>query len=169
MNQKVAIVQLDTGVPGLNEVLWRRSTRIFLQFGRGWSRGRKDDAGSTNLLCIGHSGASSAVHHCVRRAGPQLLRYQQQFAFFDQEKVNGHIRFVSIAHEILEGGLGKVLERIIAEVEATSPGFVVVDSFRSVIRAAQGSEVDQGGVAPGVRTATGSAADDLASDDIPGR
>ena len=73
----------------------------------------------------------------------KLLRYQQQFAFFDQEKVNDHIRFVSIAHEILEGGLGKVLERIIAEVEATSPGFVVVDSFRSVIRAAQGSEVDR--------------------------
>ena len=70
----------------------------------------------------------------------KLLRYQQQFTFFDAGKVNSSIRFVSIANDVLEAGLGKVLEGIVKEVEAVDPRFVIVDSFRSVIRASQGPE-----------------------------
>ncbi len=143
MNQKVAIVQLDTGVPGLNEVLGGGLPEFSFNLVAGGP-----GAGKTTLaqqICFALATPERPALYITVLGEPalKLLRYQQQFAFFDQEKVNGHIRFVSIAHEILEGGLGKVLERIIAEVEATSPGFVVVDSFRSVIRAAQGSEVDR--------------------------
>ena len=64
----------------------------------------------------------------------KMLRYQQQFSFFDHDKVGGSIRFVNLADEAQVGGLAKVLERIIAEVRETNPAFVVVDSFRSVLR-----------------------------------
>jgi len=141
MNEKVRIVQLDTGVPGLNEAL-----------GGGLPEY------SFNLLAGGPgAGKTTLVHQiCFTLATPErpalyitvlgepplkLLRYQQQFAFFDPAKVNTSLRFISIEHEILEAGLGKVLEEIVKEVEATSPSLVVVDSFRSVIRASQIADV----------------------------
>ena len=143
MNEKVPIVQLDTGIPGLNDVLGGGLPEF-----------------SFNLLAGGPgTGKTTLVHQiCFALATPErpalyitvlgepplkLLRYQQQFAFFDAAKINRSLRFISIEHEILEEGLGKVLERIVAEVEATSPSLVVVDSFRSVIRASRSSERDE--------------------------
>jgi circadian clock protein KaiC len=67
----------------------------------------------------------------------KMLRYQQQFEFFDVAKVNSSVRFVNLAKEALDGGLDEVLKRIVQEVEATSPAVVVVDSFRSVIQVAR--------------------------------
>jgi circadian clock protein KaiC len=67
----------------------------------------------------------------------KMLRYQQQFEFFDLTKVNASVRFINLAKEALEGGLDEVLNRIIQQVEATSPAIVMVDSFRSVIQVAQ--------------------------------
>lgn len=67
----------------------------------------------------------------------KMLRYQQQFEFFDLAKVNASVRFNNLAKEVLDGGLDAVLKGIVQEVEATSPAIVVVDSFRSVMHAAQ--------------------------------
>jgi circadian clock protein KaiC len=70
----------------------------------------------------------------------KMLRYQQQFDFFDDKRVAGSIRFVHLAEEAAAGDLGKVLVRIAAEVEAHGPGMVFVDSFRSVaVAGASGS------------------------------
>jgi circadian clock protein KaiC len=64
-----------------------------------------------------------------------MLRYQQQFAFFDAAKVgDGSVRFVHLGQVALEGGMAKVLEAIVQEVETSSPGIVVVDSFRAMVR-----------------------------------
>jgi circadian clock protein KaiC len=64
----------------------------------------------------------------------KMLRYQQQYAFFDESKVGGAVRFLHLGAEVLAGGLEQVLARIVAEVEATGPKLVLVDSFRSVTR-----------------------------------
>lgn len=64
----------------------------------------------------------------------EMLRYQQQFPFFDPGKVLGCIRFLHLGSEALEQGLEVVLESIIREVKATNPKLVFVDSFRSVVR-----------------------------------
>jgi len=63
----------------------------------------------------------------------KMLRYQQQYSFFDPAKVNSSIRFVSLSDE-LQQGLAAVLASIVRQVEAATPGLVVVDSFRSVLR-----------------------------------
>ena len=70
----------------------------------------------------------------------KMLRYQQQFTFFDQSKMDGAeaaIRFVNLSQIVLEKDLGAVLDEIIKQVEATHARIVVVDSFRTVVRKAQ--------------------------------
>jgi circadian clock protein KaiC len=67
----------------------------------------------------------------------KMLRYQQQFAFFDEALVGSAIHFVNLADETSDGDLDRVLARIVSEVEARGPGLVFVDSFRSVVLASQ--------------------------------
>jgi len=81
-----------------------------------------------------------AVYFTVLGEPPlKMLRYQQQFDFFDDEAINSSIRFVNLSDDAMEGDLDQVLRRRVAEVEAHSPALVFVDSFRSVAIA---SEVD---------------------------
>jgi circadian clock protein KaiC len=64
----------------------------------------------------------------------KMLRYQQQFSFFDASMIGTSIRFINLSEVVLEGDWNVVLARIIAEVEAASPSVVVVDSFRSMVQ-----------------------------------
>src|SRR5947208_10806877 len=63
----------------------------------------------------------------------KMLRYQQQFTFFDMAKVNNVVQFANLTEEALTNDLGKVLEAIVAKVDELSPRIVVVDSFRTLI------------------------------------
>jgi circadian clock protein KaiC len=67
----------------------------------------------------------------------KMLRYQQQYSFFDSDKVGDVIRFVNLSDAVLDSDLSAVLERIKDEVEAASPGLVFVDSFRTLVRKVQ--------------------------------
>jgi circadian clock protein KaiC len=64
----------------------------------------------------------------------KMLRYQQQYSFFDQSKLDGTIRFANLSQLVLDKDLGAVLDAIIKEVEASNAKIVVVDSFRTVVR-----------------------------------
>ena len=59
----------------------------------------------------------------------KMLRYQQQFSFFDQSKLDGAIRFVNLSQVVLEKDLGAVLEEIVKEVEAHDARIVVWTRF----------------------------------------
>src|SRR5665213_3372774 len=50
----------------------------------------------------------------------KMLRYQQQYSFFDQDKLPGSIRFINLSQLILEQNLDAVLKEIIKQVEAVS-------------------------------------------------
>ncbi|HUE87161.1 MAG TPA: hypothetical protein VMO26_13885 [Vicinamibacterales bacterium] len=66
-----------------------------------------------------------------------MLRYQQQFTFFDTARVDESIRYVNLSQEVVNGTLDKLLERIVQEVEKANPRVVIVDSFRTVAQAAE--------------------------------
>ncbi len=72
----------------------------------------------------------------------KMLRYQQQYSFFDASKLNTSVRFINLSDVLLQRGLAAILEEISKEVESSNPGVVVVDSFRTVIRKAQESEME---------------------------
>ena len=60
----------------------------------------------------------------------KMLRYQQQFDFFDVSKVPSAIRFVNLGAEASD--LNAVLARIVWETTEHRPAFVAVDSFRTI-------------------------------------
>jgi circadian clock protein KaiC len=69
----------------------------------------------------------------------KMLRYMQQYDFFDSEKVGSAIHFINLADDTAAGDLDRVLARIVEAVERYGPALVFVDSFRSVALASQAS------------------------------
>ena len=137
MSDKVPIRRLPTGVPGLDAVLGGGVPEFSFTVIAG-----APGAGKTTLaqqIMFGLASAERpALFFTVLGEPPlKMLRYQQQFEFFDLAKVNTSVQFINLAREALDGGLDAVLKRIIQEVETASPGIVIVDSFRSVMQAAR--------------------------------
>ncbi len=62
----------------------------------------------------------------------KMIRYQRQYTFFEPERVGTDIHLLNLSAEAEAGDLDIVLRRIVAEVERIRPGFVVVDSFRTL-------------------------------------
>ena len=56
--------------------------------------------------------------------------------------LNTAVRFINLSQVVLEKDLDAVLEEITKEVEKASPGVVVVDSFRTVVRKALGGTTE---------------------------
>ncbi len=138
MTDRVAIRRLPTGVPGLDQILGGGGLPEFsfnLIVGA-------PGAGKTTLaqqIMFALSGPDrSALYFTVVGEPPlKMLRYQQQFTFFDIARVNESVRYVNLSQDVVHGTLEKLLERIVREVEATNPRVVVVDSFRTVAKAAE--------------------------------
>ena len=70
----------------------------------------------------------------------KMLRYQQQFDFFDSEAINHSIRYINLSNDTLAGNLDEVLRRIVSEVETHGPALVFIDSFRSVVLASRAQD-----------------------------
>ena len=51
----------------------------------------------------------------------KMLRYQQQYSFFDESMVGKAIRFINLADVVLEKDLNAVLEEITRQVTALRP------------------------------------------------
>lgn len=62
----------------------------------------------------------------------KMLRYQQEYEFFDRKMVGSAVQYLNLSEELLEQNLTVVLDRIVAEVERAKPGIIVVDSFRTI-------------------------------------
>jgi circadian clock protein KaiC len=138
-DRKMSLKLLSTGIPGLDEVLGGGLPEYSFNLLAG-----APGCGKTTLVhqltFANASEARPALYFTVVGEPPlKMLRYQQQMAFFDPEKAGTVIRFVDLGSEVLTGDLTLVLEKIVQHVESTSPGIVVVDSFRTVLRAKSSS------------------------------
>ena len=134
----VPINRLATGVTGFDEVLGGGLPEYSLTLIAGAPGTGKTTLAQQTMFSLA-TVERPAVHFTVLGEPLlKMLRYQQQFTFFDTEKVDRVIRFVNLSEIAMAQNLDKVLEAIVSEVERTSPGIVVVDSFRTVMRAASG-------------------------------
>jgi circadian clock protein KaiC len=136
MTERVAIRRLSTGVPGLDEVLGGGLPEFSFNLIAGAPGAGKTTLAQQIMFALAGPDRPALYFTVVGEPPLKMLRYQQQFTFFDMARVNDSIRYVNLSQEVISGTLEKLLERITREVEATSPGVVIVDSFRTVAQAA---------------------------------
>jgi circadian clock protein KaiC len=129
----VPIRKLTTGVPGLDDVLGGGLPELSFNLIVGGPGSGKTTLAHQVLFANATAERPGLYLTVVGEPPLKMLRYQQQYRFFDAAKVNGIIRFASLSGE-LEQGLAAVLDSIVRQVEVATPAFVVVDSFRSVMR-----------------------------------
>jgi circadian clock protein KaiC len=133
MNRKVAIKRLPTGVPGLDEILGGGLPEFSFNLIAGPPGSGKTTLAHQMMFALATLERPALYFSVLGEPPLKMLRYQQQFDFFDGAAVNRSVRFVNVSEETLKGGLDAVLKRIVSEVEATHPALVFVDSFRSLI------------------------------------
>jgi len=136
VSQRVQIQRLPSGVPGLDDVLGGGIPELsFNLIAGGPGTGKTTLAHQIMFTTV--SPERPALFVTILGEPPiKMLRYQQQFSFFDAAKIPSCVRFLHLGGELLADGLEKVLATIVSEVEATSPKLVFIDSFRAVIRKA---------------------------------
>lgn len=132
---KAIIRRLPTGVPGLDEVLGGGLPEFSFNLIAGPPGSGKTTLAHQVMFSLA-TPRRPALYFTVLGEPPlKMLRYQQQYRFFDGSKVNDSVHFINLAEEASSGRLEKVLARISAEVEARAPALVVVDSFLSIAHA----------------------------------
>src|SRR5665213_1814691 len=131
---RVKINQLPTGVPGLDEILGGGLPEFSFNIIAG-SPGCGKTTLAHQFIFANATVERPALYFTVLgEPALKMLRYQQQFTFFDAQKLNNAVRFVNLSQDLVERGLQGVLEEISKQVEAVNPSIVVVDSFRTVLR-----------------------------------
>lgn len=134
IRNKPIIRKLPSGVPGLDAIMGGGFSELSFNIIAGGP-----GCGKTTLthqfVFANATVARPALYFTILgEPAIKMLRYQQQYKFFDPEKLHRAIRFINLSHIVLNGSLPAVLEAIVKEVEKASPAIVVVDSFRTALR-----------------------------------
>ena len=140
MSNKVNIQRLKTGVPGLDNLLGGGLPEFSFNLIAGTPGSGKTTLAHQIMFSLATPDRRALFFTVLGEPTLKMLRYQQQFPFFDINKVNESVRFVNLSADLLQGDLDSVLLRIDEEVKDYSPSLVFVDSFRSVVRSAKRGE-----------------------------
>lgn len=140
MTEKVRIARLSTGITGLDEVLGGGIPELSFTLIAGGPGCGKTTMGN-QIMFANASPTRKALYVTVIGEPPiKMLRYQQQFSFFDIAKVEESVRFVHLGDDARSGGLDAVLSRIAEETAKWGASLVVVDSFRGVVHRSSGAD-----------------------------
>jgi circadian clock protein KaiC len=134
---KVSIGRLSTGVPGLDTVLGGGLPEFSFNIIAGAPGSGKTTLAHQIVFANATPERPALFFTVLGEPALKMLRYQQQFRFFDTDKLSGSVRFINLSAVVLEQDLSAVLDTITREIEAANPAIVVVDSFRTVVRKMQ--------------------------------
>jgi circadian clock protein KaiC len=137
MSNKATIRRLTTGVPGLDDLLGGGLPEFSFNLLAGTPGSGKTTLAHQIMFSLANPDRRALFFTVLGESPLKMLRYQQQFPFFDINKVNHSIKFVNLASDLLDGDFDRVLTRIEEEVQKFSPSLVFVDSFRSVVQSAR--------------------------------
>ncbi len=143
MNERLSIRRLATGVPGLDNLLGGGLPEFSFNLIAGSPGSGKTTLAHQIMFSLAKPDHRALFFTVLGEPALKMLRYQQQFGFFDVSKINESIRFVNLSADLVDGSFDGVLSRIGEEVKDYAPSLVFVDSFRSVVRSVKRGE--QGG------------------------
>ena len=133
MRNKVTIRRLATGVPGLDAILGGGLPEFSFNLIAGPPGTGKTTMAHQIMFALATPERPALFLTVLGEPPMKMLRYQQQFSFFDPDKINQSVRFINLSDEVATDDFDQVLARIAQEVAATSPALVFVDSFRAVM------------------------------------
>jgi circadian clock protein KaiC len=144
MNDPVVIRRLATGVPGMDSLLGGGMPEFSFNIIAGPPGSGKTTLAHQLMFARAADDRRALYFTVMGEPALKMLRYQQQFPFFDFDKVNQSVRFVNLSEEVVSGAFDEVLARIEDEVKNFSPSMVFVDSFRSLVMAGGGAVSNSG-------------------------
>src|SRR5450755_4296294 len=133
---KVTIRKLPTGVRGLDEILGGGIPEFSFNIIAGTPGCGKTTLAHQIIFANATVKKPALYFTVLGEPALKMLRYQQQYSFFDEAKLGKAVRFINLSDVVVEKDLNAVLEEIIKQVTAANPGIVVVDSFRTAVRKA---------------------------------
>ena len=127
MTGKVSIQRLPSGIPGFDAVLGGGVPEFSFNVIAGPPGAGKTTLVHQMMFALARPDRRALFFTVLGESPLKMLRYQQQFTFFDVAKMKESVRFINLAEEV-RGGLAVVLQRIVNEVEAalTGTGVTVV-------------------------------------------
>ncbi|MBA2291821.1 MAG: AAA family ATPase [Gemmatimonadales bacterium] len=126
------INRLVTGVPGLDTILGGGLPEFSFNLITGAPGSGKTTLAHQIMFNLATPDRPALFFTVLGEPPIKMLRYQQQFSFFDVEKINKSVHFLNLSTEMNSGDFDQVLARVVKEVNDRSAGLVFVDSFRSV-------------------------------------
>ena len=110
MTQKrVVIRQLTTGVPGLDAVMGGGMPEYSFNLIAGEPGGGKTTLAQQVMFANATRECPALYFTVLGEPAVKMLRYQQQYSFFNPDEVGEAIRFVNLSDEVRERGLEGVL------------------------------------------------------------
>jgi circadian clock protein KaiC len=137
MTDKVTLGTLSTGVPGLDTLLGGGLSEFSFTLIAGAPGSGKTTLAHQIMFSLASTERRALFFTVLGEPPLKMLRFQQQYSFFNLEQVGPSIRYVNLAEDLRTGDFSVVLKRIMQEVEDFNPGLVFVDSFRSVVQTAK--------------------------------
>ncbi len=140
MSNKVNLHKLPTGVPGLDTLLAGGISKYSFIVLTGAPGSGKTTLAHQIMFSLASEQRKALFFTILGEPPLKMLRFQQQYSFFDPAKVGSAIKYVNLADDLQKSGFEGVLQRILAEVQSFQPELIFVDSFKSVVQATKNSD-----------------------------
>src|SRR5664279_1281341 len=109
MTKKISIRRLKTGVPGLDHLLGGGLPEFSFNLIAGTPGSGKTTLAHQIMFSLANPDNRALFFTVLGEPALKMLRYQQQFLFFDIAKVNSAVRFINLSQVVLEKDLDAVL------------------------------------------------------------
>lgn len=140
MTDKVDLRLLATGIPGLDTILGGGLPELSFNIIGGAPGSGKTTFAQQIMFGLAGPDRKALFFTAMGEPPVKMLRYQQQFDFFDTDKVGDAVNFISLAPQVQTGNYDAVLAEILDAVRTHAPALVFIDSFRSFVQGARGDQ-----------------------------
>src|ERR1700727_1177527 len=121
---RVTINKLPTGVPGLDEIVGGGFPEYSFNIIAGAPGSGKTTMAHQFVFANATPERPALYFTVLGESAIKMLRYQQQYTFFDPSKLPDSIRFINLSEIVLGKNLGAVLAEITKDVEKANPAVV---------------------------------------------